>query len=230
MTNIWRLFLLLVLTSTGAACTSLSGSVRPVPVMPFSFDSAVSRQVIEVRPAGGVHPFQAVLTAWDYRQDAWRKILGPWPVVVGRNGFAPRGSKREGDGRTPSGVYALGGAFGERNLIATGLAYRQVNADDIWIDDPASADYNRWVKLPVTAASFEYMLRPDGLYEMGLIIEYNTSPVVPGDGSAIFMHIWRDRGRAPTSGCVGVDRWRLRRLLNWLETDQNPVILLGDPG
>ena len=107
MTNIWRLFLLLVLTSTGAACTSLSGSVRPVPVMPFSFDSAVSRQVIEVRPAGGVHPFQAVLTAWDYRQDAWRKILGPWPVVVGRNGFAPRGSKREGDGRTPSGVYAL---------------------------------------------------------------------------------------------------------------------------
>lgn len=229
MTLLLRLFLLLFLVWTAVGCSSLSGSVRPVATMSVSPDPAVNRQVVVVTPSGG-HPFEAVLTAWDFRQGVWRKMLGPWPVVVGRNGFAPRGGKKEGDGKTPSGVYALGGAFGERNHIATGLAYRQVNADDIWIDDPASGDYNRWVKLPATGASFEYMLRPDGLYEMGLIVEYNTSPVVPGDGSAIFMHIWRNRGRAPTAGCVGMDRWRLRRLLNWLEADQNPVIFLGDPG
>lgn len=219
-----RVFVFLFMVGTHAGCSFLPGRVS---YGAFSFDSASSRQVVEVRSAGAVQPFQAFLTAWGYREGVWHRVFGPWPVVVGRNGFAPRGSKKEGDGKTPSGVYALGGAFGEPNLIATGLSYRQITADDIWIDDPASAEYNRWVKLPSAASSFEYMLRPDGLYEMGAIIEYNTDPVVPGNGSAIFMHIWRDRGQAPTSGCVAMDRWRLRRLLNWLETDQNPLILLG---
>jgi L,D-peptidoglycan transpeptidase YkuD (ErfK/YbiS/YcfS/YnhG family) len=71
------------------------------------------------------------------------------------------------------------------------------------------------------------MLRPDGLYDIGAVIEYNTSPVVPGQGSAIFLHIWRDGGRKPTAGCVALEKSRLRRLLAWLRADMKPVVFLG---
>jgi L,D-peptidoglycan transpeptidase YkuD (ErfK/YbiS/YcfS/YnhG family) len=192
----------------------------------MSVDPVLTRQVLVVSSSGKKDLFQATVTAWTCAKGVWRKTFGPWPVVIGRNGFAPAGEKREGDGRTPSGVYALRLAFGREPVIKTGLVYRQATADDIWVDDVHSGLYNRWTILPTSAASYENMLRPDGLYDLGAVIEYNTDPVVAGYGSAIFMHIWRDHGRKPTAGCVALERWRLRHLLKWLRSDMNPVIVL----
>ena len=155
--------------------------------------------------------------------------MGPWPAVVGRNGFAPVNEKREGDGRTPSGIYPLGTAFGKEVWVKTDLIYRQAGADDIWVDDVNSVQYNRWVKLPPRAASYETMSRSDGLYDLGIVIEYNTDPVVPGDGSAIFLHIWRGGGEKPTAGCVAMERVHLRQLLAWLRAERGPVIVLDPP-
>ena len=42
----------------------------------------------------------------------WSRAMDPFDAAIGRNGFAPYGEKREGDGRTPSGLYRLGTAFG----------------------------------------------------------------------------------------------------------------------
>jgi len=73
------------------------------------------------------------------------------------------------------------------------------------------------------------MLRADGLYDAGAVIEYNTDPVVPGLGSAIFLHIWREDGAKPTAGCVALPEDRLRELLGWLDAEAAPVIFLGPP-
>ncbi len=138
------------------------------------------------------------------RGDNWQMALEPFNAVIGKNGFAPEGEKREGDGKTPSGIYPLKMTFGYNETIKTKMPYRQALADDIWVDDPNADDYNRWVKKQKThAASYEIMKRDDNLYKYGIVIEYNTDPVIKGNGSAIFLHIWKGEG-IPTAGCVAV--------------------------
>ena len=73
---------------------------------------------------------------------------------------------------------------------------------DGWVDDPADANYNRLVSLPYPASA-EQMWREDDLYDALVVIGYNMEPVVPGAGSAIFLHI-ATPDFAPTAGCVAV--------------------------
>lgn len=146
-------------------------------------------------------------------------------AMVGRHGIALLNEKKEGDGRTPSGVYPIGTAFGYAPSFDTKLAYRQVTENDFWIDDVDSPQYNQWVTGKPRASSFEKMRRPDHLYKYGAVIEYNTDPIIPGNGSAIFLHIWRAPGK-PTSGCVALAPGSLKLLLRWLDASHQPVILI----
>lgn len=155
---------------------------------------------------------------------SWSIVLGPMDGSVGRMGIADPEKKREGDGCSPYGVYPLGMAFGYEQTLATKMPYRQMNADDIWVDDPAADDYNRLVKIAATKAkSFEYMRRKDDLYAAGLVVEYNTDPVVPGNGSAIFVHSWR-RPFWPTAGCLGLAKNDLATILSFLDPQKKPAI------
>ena len=161
------------------------------------------------------------------RDFTWRQAMTPIDAVVGRNGFAPPGEKREGDGRTPSGLYRLGRAFGYAESVVTKMPYRQSLADDLWIDDPNAPDYNRWVKQSQPqAASYEKMRRDDDLYKYGIVIEYNTHPVIKDHGSAIFFHIWAN-ARSTTAGCVAVSEEDILKILAWLNPAANPVILIN---
>jgi L,D-peptidoglycan transpeptidase YkuD (ErfK/YbiS/YcfS/YnhG family) len=157
----------------------------------------------------------------------WRQAMEPFDASIGRNGFAPYGEKREGDGRTPSGLYRLGTAFGYAESAATKMPYRQSLPDDVWIDDPNAPDYNRRVSQSQTRAlSFEKMKRADHLYKYGMVIEYNTDPVIKGHGSAIFLHIWAGP-KLTTAGCVAVSEDNLLRILNWLDPAAKPAILIN---
>ncbi len=215
----FRCSLLVVYAFLFSSCASLSVHI------PSKVDIYDTKQVIVVVPAGH-KPFTAVLTAWSVEDGKWMRKFGPWSAVIGRSGLAPAGEKREGDGRTPSGVYPAQTAFGNAPAIKTGLIYRQATAHDFWIDDIASVQYNQWVSGDVPGVSHEKMLRTDGLYNLGAVIEYNTAPIVTGNGSAIFLHIWRDHGTKPTSGCVALGERRLRKLLAWLDAQQKPLIIL----
>ena len=160
----------------------------------------------------------------------WRQAMAPMDAAIGRNGFAKVGEKREGDGRTPSGLYRLGTAFGYAESAVTKMPYRQALADDLWIDDPNAPDYNRWVKQGQTGAlSYEKMKRDDDLYKYGIAIQYNTDPVLKGYGSAIFFHIWAST-KSTTAGCVAVSEEDILNILAWLNPAANPVILINpDP-
>ncbi|MFN5291654.1 MAG: L,D-transpeptidase [Planctomycetia bacterium] len=161
--------------------------------------------------------------------ESWRKVGNSWPAVVGRNGIVDPAIKKEGDGNTPSGLYPIGLAFGYAKTLDTKLKYRQVQEDDLWIDDPNSPDYNRWVKAPTRAKSFEFMKRKDILYKLGAVIEYNTNPVKAGKGSAIFLHIWPASDK-PTAGCVALAEKNLAELLAWMDEAQQPHILIQTVG
>lgn len=160
------------------------------------------------------------------KEEAWTPVLAPIPVNIGRNGFAEPNHKKEGDGKTPTGLYKIGTSFGYHPEAQTGLDYKQVFEDDFWIDDPESAQYNRWVKGVPQAKSFERLKRNDNLYEYGIVIEYNTNPVVPGAGSAIFIHLWRGENK-PTAGCVSMSKKNIIKLRRWLDRNQNPYIWLN---
>ena len=119
--------------------------------------------------------------------------------ALGRGGI--RADKREGDGATPTGKFALRRVFyrPDRELPpVTGLEAQPLNPTMGWCDDPAHDDYNRLVQLP-HPASCERMWRDDALYDVLAVLGHNDDPPVPGLGSAIFLHpaetrLWADRG------------------------------------
>lgn len=170
---------------------------------------------------------RTTLYAMEKHVDNWQMAFEPFDAVIGRNGFAPAGEKREGDGKTPSGIYPLKMTFGYGESAKTKMPYRQALADDVWVDDPYAEDYNRWAKKSETqAASYEIMKREDNLYKYGIVIEYNTDPVIRGNGSAIFLHIWKC-DCIPTAGCVAVSEEDIIKILGWLDPEASPLIITG---
>ena len=125
--------------------------------------------------------------------------------AVGRGGI---GDKRgEGDGTTPRGHWPLRQLYYRADRILPPACYLvplPIRPTDGWCDAPGDPAYNRLVALPY-AASHEKMWRADHLYDLVLVIGYNDDPVVPGKGSAIFLHLARpDFG--PTEGCVALSK------------------------
>lgn len=133
------------------------------------------------------------------------------PCALGRGGITH--AKREGDGATPAGRFALRRLWlrPEARLPRGRLPLRLTRRADGWCDDPRHPRYNRPVPLPF-AASHERMWREDRLYDAVVEIGWNDRPAVRGRGSAIFLHCARP-GFLPTEGCVAVAPHAMRRLL-----------------
>lgn len=188
-----------------------------------------SQQLIWVEPAA---LFQSKMKLYEKQNGQWKLItLSQMPsefsVVIGLTGFADPSVKTEGDKKTPTGIYSFGSFFGKDNAVYTHWKYRQVTADDKWIDDQTHPDYNKWIVGETTAKSFEKLLRTDELYDQAAVINYNMNPIVPGKGSAIFMHIWRGE-LLGTAGCVAMKKEYLEKVLHWMDQTKNPQILLSD--
>jgi L,D-peptidoglycan transpeptidase YkuD (ErfK/YbiS/YcfS/YnhG family) len=135
-------------------------------------------------------------------------------VCLGRSGI--KAQKREGDGATPGGVFRLERLLWRPDRLAqpkTNLPAGPILPQMGWSDEPADFRYNRPVNLP-WPASAECLWRQDHLYDLVLITSHNQNPVVPGAGSAVFIHLQRaDKG--PTAGCIAL---QLPDLLHLLES------------
>jgi L,D-peptidoglycan transpeptidase YkuD (ErfK/YbiS/YcfS/YnhG family) len=175
----------------------------------------------------------------------WKPVGHPVNIVLGRTGMAfGRGlhetvtdhrEKLEGDGKSPAGLFALDTAFGYADSPPQGVSYPYLQATqtDFFVDDPNSRQYNQWVTLTDTTTnpqsqwkSFERMRREDMLYEYGVVIQHNMDPIISGKGSAIFFHVWRNP-ESSTAGCTAMARSDMLDLLNWLDVDLNPLVLVA---
>ncbi len=134
------------------------------------------------------------------------------PCSVGRGGVGVK--TREGDGITPLGTFQIDFLWIRPDRISSNfpLITHHTGLRDQWCEDPASPEYNEPVLSP-HAFSTEKLRRSDPLYDIVAVQDYNRNPVVPGKGSAIFLHLWR-KPRHPTAGCVAFSRhdllWILR--------------------
>jgi L,D-peptidoglycan transpeptidase YkuD (ErfK/YbiS/YcfS/YnhG family) len=145
-------------------------------------------------------------------------------AALGRTGI--RALKREGDGGTPLGRFAVRQVLYRADRgprPRTQLPLRAIRDDDGWCDDPADRNYNRLVRLP-SRRSAEGLKRADRLYDLVLVLGYNDVPRVRGKGSAVFVHLAR-AGLTPTDGCIALSQHDLRMLLAQLRPDSTILIL-----
>jgi L,D-peptidoglycan transpeptidase YkuD (ErfK/YbiS/YcfS/YnhG family) len=171
---------------------------------------AIARRAVLALPAmlSAGNLAKAAAGAWqnlEYRDGRLIWPGGTTRAAVGRAGVSA--NKKEGDGATPAGIYPLVSGFYRADRIAalrSGLPLRPLTPNDAWVDDPADRNYNRLASLPYPAHT-EPLWLDDAVYDLLAVIGYNMDPVVPGVGSAIFLHIARS-DFSPTAGCVAIDR------------------------
>jgi L,D-peptidoglycan transpeptidase YkuD (ErfK/YbiS/YcfS/YnhG family) len=173
----------------------------------------------------------ASVRIWRRSGNCWDQVGGPWPAHLGRNGLSA--ARREGDGTTPAGVFALGRTvYGTAPNPGTRLRYHRLVCGDWWDGDPTSPTYNTFVHLRCgVQAPFggdtEPLWTETVAYRHFAVIGFNTGPIVRGRGSGIFLH--RSTGKA-TNGCVSLALPQLVRLLRWLSPEARPAIAIGLAG
>jgi L,D-peptidoglycan transpeptidase YkuD (ErfK/YbiS/YcfS/YnhG family) len=185
----------------------------------------------------------ATLTFYQKSGGQWKADGAPWQARLGKSGLiwglgihplpAQAPVKREGDMRSPAGVFSLGGVWGYEASIRKhpDLFYRRVTPRDLWVEDATSPQYNRNVILDRDPATpwerKQQMKQQDPAHALKLFIAHNAPPkVVPNAGSSIFFHIWRAGGARPTAGCTTMDETRLRSLIARIDPARRPVYVL----
>ncbi len=176
--------------------------------------------------------------------DAWRPVGAPIASTLGRMGLGwgrglhttPSGDdpiKHEGDGRSPAGVFRITHSYGYDNAPSgTHLPFQQVTRSWRCVNDAQSEHYNKVLdakKIDVDWNEAEHMRRRDHLYELVIEVDHNhiqhdIRTPVPGDGSCIFLHIWRRPG-VPTIGCTAMPLDAMQTLLTWLRPSAQPVLV-----
>jgi D-alanyl-D-alanine dipeptidase len=177
---------------------------------------------------------KGVMTRYEKRSGRWQRVGKSFEVLLGYGGMGcgiglkscdtgERPSKREGDGRSPAGVFELPFIF--TTSVQKGISYpvKVMGESDICIDDPYSENYNRIADrrdLKRDYRSFEVMKRGDGEYDMGIFVSHNPN-AVPGRGSCIFIHIRSDAERA-TVGCTAMEKRDIEEIARWLDIRKRP--------
>jgi L,D-peptidoglycan transpeptidase YkuD (ErfK/YbiS/YcfS/YnhG family) len=222
-----RIFFLLFMVMSSSIAFGIDDPVSILAALSNIQEIAQSSQAVVIL-SGSMTGSNATAYLCEKNDSEWTVLPGFFAAAVGKHGFAAPGEKREGDGKSPTGVFTLTIAFGYAPECDTKMQYRQATADDYWVDDPDSPLYNTWVNGKPDAKSAEKMKRDDILYKWGIAVDYNKDPVIPGNGSAIFLHVWSGPGSI-TTGCAAFSEKNMLRILRLLDPGKNPVAVMGVP-
>lgn len=199
---------------TASSNSHVSTQSQPVN-QSFVANMSISHQTTQAITVVGNGGSYATLTVHTKHNGVWTETLS-CSARVGRNGIT--GNKREGDGKTPRGIYSFGQAFGVAGNPGTSRRWLQVNNNHYWVDDVHSAYYNKLVDASQTGiqwSSAEHLISYPTAYRYAIALNYNTA-CTPGAGSAIFLHC--STGGA-TAGCISVSSSDMIRILKMLQGD-----------
>lgn len=136
-------------------------------------------------------------------------------AVIGKNGL---GKTKEGDGKTPAGLFTLTTAFGIKDNPGTALVYKKLEDSDYWVDDPASKYYNRFVSMREVEKDWntaEHLIDEKTAYRYAIAVDYNTECRKEA-GSAIFLHCFSG---GATQGCIAVPEENMLAILKNIKKD-----------
>ncbi|MEP2776487.1 MAG: L,D-transpeptidase family protein [Luteolibacter sp.] len=193
--------------------------------------------------ADGWNSSTVTLSYYEKKGGTWERVGGEWKGRLGSSGLVwgrglhpnPGGAtlKKEGDGRSPAGVFDLGGVWGKHKSVKKHpkLFYHQVTPRDLWVEDPGSEYYNQFITLdhePRTAWERKAQMKQDDYpHSLKMFIAHNAYPnVVKNGGSSIFFHIWRREGAAATAGCTTMVEEKLRWLIATVDPGRRPLYVL----
>lgn len=163
-------------------------------------------------------------------------------TVIGRSGLAwgkglhkltgeMQPVKKEGDGKSPAGIFLLGSAFGYDSLDSMKhlrIPYLHVTQMLECVDDVKSDHYNTLVYRDrvenVDWESSEKMREYGIYYELGVVVEQNSDPIENGSGSCIFLHNWKSPDE-PMAGCTAMNPLHMKFIVNWLDINKHPVLV-----
>jgi L,D-peptidoglycan transpeptidase YkuD (ErfK/YbiS/YcfS/YnhG family) len=173
----------------------------------------------------------AEVDLWQKDGQCWARSGGPWTALIGLNGFSD--NHREGDDTTPTGIYRIGPVvYGNAPNPGYRGRYHRLVCGDWWDEDPTSPSYNTFQHVPcgqqpLFGGDSEPLWTETNYYPSLAVVEYNSHPVVPYAGSAIFVHAATG---APTTGCVSIPLADLDTFLRWLNPARFPTIAMGPIG
>jgi L,D-peptidoglycan transpeptidase YkuD (ErfK/YbiS/YcfS/YnhG family) len=188
---------------------------------------AATTQLITVS-ATRLQTTSATLRTWRRAGECWSPVAGPYTARVGWNGL--RVNRHEGDGTTPIGTFPiLPRMYGNQPDPGVRFAYTRLRCGDWWVEDPRSPVYNTFQRIGCGVTPPFRVTTPDmsesrRAYAYLAVIGFNTSPVVPGRGSGIFLHV---EVHSSTNGCVSLPRQQLLRVLRWLTPASMPRVVIG---
>ncbi len=201
---------------------------------------ADSRQLV-LSLSAGWDSTRAILQAYERPAAGapWVAVGEPFEASLGRSGLAwGRGlhaqglgvpQKKEGDGRSPAGVFELRTVTGYEPQPPDGvrMTYRSATPTLRCVDDVRSRFYNQLVDESAVArdwSSAEDMRRKDELYRRVVWVGHNDAPLEPGAGSCIFLHL-RSGPDSVTAGCTAFEPGAMEQLLRWLDPKAHPVLV-----
>jgi L,D-peptidoglycan transpeptidase YkuD (ErfK/YbiS/YcfS/YnhG family) len=198
--------------------------------LPLGLATGSASQVITV-VAGSTGSTTAVLQAWVRAPGGGWLRWGPALTAhVGSAGLTSHPS--ESLSATPIGSFTLTRAFGHDANPGSGLPYHQTTPADWWISQYGGAYASIYNTMQTCSGSCpfaqgdpnEHLYYETPFYNYAVVINYNTGPVVPGAGSAFFLHV--TNGTA-TAGCVSIPQTNLVSIMKWLSPSAHPRILIG---
>ena len=133
---------------------------------------------------------------------------------------------KEGDKITPKGTYKILSIYYREDRvkkIKCSIKKIKITKQMGWCDDSKSKYYNKQIKVP-SKLSHETLYRKDNIYDIVCVINYNINPTLKEKGSAIFLHIARNKYQK-TNGCIAVKKNHLIKLLALIK--KNTRIKIG---
>jgi L,D-peptidoglycan transpeptidase YkuD (ErfK/YbiS/YcfS/YnhG family) len=166
-----------------------------------------------------------VTQAWERDPDGgWTKVR-QFRSTIGTNGW---GKQREGDGRSPDGVYGIKVTFSTGRTDPGEMPWRRRRPTSV-VSASAGRNYNTWVEVAGVTSGNRPSMR------WGWVVDFNHVRLhpgvgprpVPGKGSGIFYHTSKPGSPwAPTAGCTQVGNPRsMHWLLTWLRPEAHPRIV-----
>ena len=132
--------------------------------------------------------------------------------AIGKRGIGKK--RREGDLITPKGLFKIKKVYFRRDKVRgleTKFSMKAITKNMGWCNDPKSNKYNQLIKYPF-AFNAEKLFRNDNIYDIVIVLNFNSRPVKKNKGSAIFLHVAK-RKYKPTEGCVAIKKNELKKLL-----------------
>lgn len=146
----------------------------------------------------------------------WQQIMTT-PGFIGKNGL---GKEREGDNKTPVGVFKFDTAFGIAPDPGCQLPYLQIDENFYWSGD-WNYNYNKLVDIRnypyLNTENSEHLIEYNPHYTYALNMGYNAE-CTPGKGSALFLHCFGPI-KTWTGGCVAIPTEKMKFVLQNVAPD-----------